>query len=177
MSGCAASWQPARSRLQPDPTPRDCGSCRCLRCGSGRRASKRLHGASAAGCFQRSGAFPGSRKLCLWIARGLGSEPLRAESSSKRTVLRGEAWTISTATLSERSLMLNHRLDDRWAQVRVTSNPDGLTINVDRSGSALLLSRHMEGSDQMPRAPRDMCDLGQPVQSSGCQRADLRHHR
>ena len=91
-------------------------------------------------------------------------------------ILRGEAWAISTATLSERSLVLDHRLDDRRAQVRVTSNPDGLTINVDRSGSALLLSRHMEGSDQMPRAPRGLCDLGQPVQSSGSQRADLKHH-
>ena len=68
--------------------------------------------------------------------------------------------------------MLNHQLDDRGAQVRVASNPDGLPVNVNCSGNTLLLSRHLEGSDQMPRAPRGLCDLGQPVQSSGSQQAD-----
>ena len=55
---------------------------------------------------------------CVCESHGaLGSEPLRAESSSKRTVLRGEAWAISTATLSERSLMLNHQFDDRGTEI------------------------------------------------------------
>ena len=76
----------------------------------------------------------------------LGSEPLRTKSSSKRRVLRHKGWATVATTLSQRSLVLDHQFDNRRAQIRVTSNPDGFAINVDCSGSALLLFRHCEGS-------------------------------
>jgi len=50
--------------------------------------------------------------------------------------------------------MLDDLFDDRRTQVRVECHSNGLTIHVDSTGCALLLLfRHSEGCEQMPRVP------------------------
>ena len=66
--------------------------------------------------------------------------------------------------------MLDDLLNDSRTQVRVECHSNGLTIHVDSTGCALLLLfRHSEGCEQMPRAREGLCDLGAPVQSSDVQ--------
>ena len=66
--------------------------------------------------------------------------------------------------------MLDDLFDDRRTQVRVECHSNSLTIHVDSTGCALLLLfRHGEGCEQMPRAREGLCDLGAPVHSSDVQ--------
>ena len=56
--------------------------------------------------------------------------------------------------------MLDHRFDVRRAEIRVQCHWNGLTIHVDCTECALLLLfRHGEVCEQMPRVPRGLMRL------------------